>query len=91
MTRGRRREFGKAADIARLLSRGISYPTIAAQLELSTSQVKRRVQNLRLLLAKETGDQAWADIAGKTPVEVGQAFLARADDVVAPTGATDPT
>ena len=78
MTRGRRREFGKAAEIARLLARGISYPAIAGELELSTPQVKRRVQNLRLLLAQETGDEAWANTACKTPVEVGQAFLARA-------------
>jgi len=80
MTRGRRREFGKAAEIARLLSRGISYPSIAGQVDLSTQQVKRRVQNLRLLLAKETGDEAWANTASKTPVEVGQAFLARVAD-----------
>jgi len=61
MTRGRRREFGKAAEIARLLSRGISYPSIAGQVDLSTQQVKRRVQNLRLLLAEETGDEAWVN------------------------------
>lgn len=82
MTRGRRREFGKAEEIASLLSRGIAYPTIAERVGLSTSQVKRRVHNMRLLLAKETGDSAWSDITGKTPVEVGQAYIARAEQLV---------
>lgn len=75
VARGRNRELTKATEIARLLSRGISYTAIAAQVELSHAQVKRRVHNLRLLLAQETGDGAWANPDARTPVEVGQRYL----------------
>lgn len=84
MARGRPRSKTDLRQIAEYLARGKSQQWIAEQLKTSHTVIWRRLETMRMELARQHPDAgAWLDKDARSPVEVAQAWLELAGDEAA--------
>lgn len=76
MARGRPRSKSDLRQIAENLARGKSQQWIAEQLGVSHTVIWRRIETMRIDLARRHPDAGlWLDKDARSPVEVAQAWL----------------
>lgn len=74
---GRPLDLTHCDEIASLLVDGIPLAEIARRLELPYTTASRRVETMRRVLAKESGEGVWVDKEARTAIQVGRGWLGR--------------